>query len=383
MTAAPLQLSRGNTIIAVLLVLFGLQQVRWVVAQGYGDWSAFWAAGATAGTPDLLDPHKHAAWQNAHHVLTTIFPYLPGAAWLFAPSKGLSLPTGYLLNFGVMIVAAIAAATFASRIYRTPIAVSMLLILAWAPSMASLCTGQNSLLGLMFCATAIFGLAGNAPIVAGLAVGMLLYKLPYAIPFIVLLVVRRNVRALGVVIACACVWYLVSVSATAGDWHWPAHYASALQGYFNADFHANATKAVSVSGLLLRAGVPGPVALTFGALLLLVAAPLLARAPVLEAASFAPLLALAAGPHTLPYDAVLAIPALFYVFTHMTEPLRTRLMAASYVVAPVWIFTGFLHFDVLAVLCDGLALAWIVKGYNESTARGYFGIAHSGDRRQA
>jgi len=102
----------------------------------------------------------------------------------------------------------------------------------------------------------------------------------------------------------------------------------------------------------------------------------------LESASFAPLIAIAAGPHILPYDAVLAIPALLYIFTGAGEPFRTRFMVAFYLIAPVWFFTGYLHFDVLAVLCDGLVLAWIVKGYNESTARPHLGIAHSRDRRQ-
>ncbi len=383
MIAAPLRLSPPRTVIALLLVLFGLQQVRFVIAQGYGDWSAFWAAGATAGTSSLLDPALHAAWQRAQHLETTIFPYLPGFAWFWYPFKPLALSWGYAFNFALMSIAGVFSGLLAARMYRIHPAASVLLIFAWAPAMSSLATGQNSLLGLLLCFVAILGLLSNSAFVAGLAVGALLYKIPYAVPFIILLAARREIRALGIVVLWACVWYLISATATGSDWQWPVHYASALRGYFSADFHQNAIKAISIPGLLMRAGLPDVLALAFGALLLVVAIPLLVRAPALEAASFTPLLAIAVGPHILPYDAVLALPALLYLFTHVEEPLRTRFMAAFYLIAPVWFFTGYLHFDVLAVLCDGLALAWIVKGYNESTARAHLGIAHSGDRGQA
>jgi hypothetical protein len=212
---------------------------------------------------------------------------------------------------------------------------------------------------------------------------VLLYKLPYALPFVALLAVRRNGRALLMVAACAVLWYFASVAATAGDWHWPAHYVSALQGYAAADARFNAEKAAGLPLLLLRAGVPQFTAMLCGAALFALALPLLARMPALEAASFTPLIGLAAGPHTLPYDLALILPALWYLMTHLTEPLRTRAVCTIYVLAPLWLLSGVVHFDVLALICEGLALAWLLKGLSESTFGANLNIADPRNRSKA
>jgi hypothetical protein len=105
-------------------------------------------------------------------------------------------------------------------------------------------------------------------------------------------------------------------------------------------------------------------------------------API-EACSLALLAGLAASPHTLPYDLALALPAVFFLMTHMREPLRTRVICMLYLIAPLWLLSGILHFDVLAVICDGLAIAWIWKGYNEPAPGTDFDIAHSRNRSEA
>lgn len=363
--------------------MLALVQVRFVIAQRFGDWSAFWAAGATAGTSDLLDPARHAAWQLHHHVLTTIFPYLPGAAWVLAPFKNVPLAAGYAINFALMAAAAAGAAVIAARIYRISRGLSLVFAFAWAPTIAALATGQNSPLGLLLAMLAIAGIASGSWPAAGLAVGLLLYKLTYALPLIALLAVRRNLPALALAAACGAVWYLASVAATAGDWHWPMHYAQALQSYAGADARFNAVKAISIPHVLMRLGTPQTGAMLAGLGLFLLALPLLARMRALEAASFTPLLGLAAGPHTLPYDLALMLPALYYVMTHVPEPLRTRCICALYLIAPLWLLSGILRFDVLAVVCDGLVLVWLLKGLHESTTRADIRIADSRNRGQA
>lgn len=381
MTALPLRLSRDRVVLyASALIVLCLVQVRFVVAQRFGDWSAFWAAGATAGTADLLDPRRHGEWLAAHHLLRTIFPYLPGAAWIWYPFRSLSLGAGYACSFVLMALAALGAALAAARAYTIPRYAAVLLTFAWAPVIAALATGQNSPLGLLLSMCAIAALVLGSPAGAGIAVGLLLYKLPYALPFVALFAVRRNFRALGVVALFAAGWYFASLAATGGDWNWPAHYLAALHGYFGADFRFNADKSLAIPAMLMRVGVAPPAALTVGALIFVAALPLLARKPLLDAASFAPLIALVCNSHTLPYDAALAVPALFYTMVTATEPLRTRLIAALYLAAPLWLLSGIWHFDILTVLCDGLALAWMVKGYYESTARSNLRIADSRDR---
>lgn len=384
MNGAPLRMSRERIVMyAIALTALCLVQVRFVVAQKFGDWSAFWAAGATVGTSALLDPHLHAAWMAAHHLQKTIFPYLPGAAWILLPVKPLSLSAGYAVNFAVMSSAAVAAALLAARIYGVQRSIAAVLVFAWAPLVAALATGQNSPAGLLLCMLAIAALAANAETAAGLAAGALLFKWPYALAFVVLFAVRRQYRALAVVAASAAIWYLISVAATAADWAWPVHYVQAVHGYFAADAQFNAVKAVGLPMLLMRAGIPAWCAIGAGILLFASALRPLARAPLLESASMVPAIALAASPHTLPYDCALALPGLFYFMTHAAEPLRTRLICAVYIIAPFWLLSGILHFDVLAAAVDGLVIVWIVKGYNESTSRADFHVADSGDRREA
>ncbi|HZZ64236.1 MAG TPA: glycosyltransferase family 87 protein [Candidatus Baltobacteraceae bacterium] len=384
MIEAPLRIGRDRALLyGTALILLCLTQVRFVVAQGFGDWSAFWAAGATAGTMDLLDPQRHAIWQTAHQLPTTIFPYLPAVAWLYFPFKPLSIPAGYAANFLLMSLLAALGAVIAARVYLLRLEFTMLATFAWPPVVAALSTGQNSPLGLAGAMCAVWGIAGESALIAGLSIGLLLYKFTYAVPFIVLCLLRKQWRALGVVFVCAAAWYLASAGATAGDWLWPQHYVAALHGYFAADAQHNAVKAISLPGLLLRAGVAAPLAFCAGAALFAAALPALIRSNLLEAASFAPLVGLAANPHTQPYDAVLALPAIVYFATHAAEPWRTRVVAAIYVLAPLWLLSGVLRFDVLAILCDVPVLLWLLKGYDESTSRPYIGIADSGDRSQA
>lgn len=384
MIANPLRLSRDRVFLyGTLLAAVCLVQVRFVIAQGFGDWSSFWAAGSTVGTADLLDPKRHAAWQLTHHLLTTMFPYLPGAAWFLLPVKALPLAGGYALNFVLMAVATGAAAVIAARVYRLPRSFTAVSSFAWAPSIAALATGQNSPLGLLLSMAAIAALVADSWFASGLAVGLMLYKLPYALPFIALLAVRRNGRALAVVGACAATWYFAGVAATAGDWHWPAHYADALRAYAGPDARFNAVKAISVPQLLVRAGVSQAAGILAGALLFALSLPLLRRWPVLAAASFTPLLGLALGPHTLPYDLALALPAIYYLVTHLREPLRTRFISAAYVLAPFWLLSAVLRFDVLAVICEGMVLLWLITSLHESAPEYDIRIPDTANRSQA
>jgi hypothetical protein len=384
MVAGPLRLSRERAFLyGGALASLCLVQVRFVVAQNFGDWSAFWAAAATVGTRDLLDPARHTAWQVHHHLLTTVFPYLPGAAWFLLPVKPVSLAAGYAINFFLMLSASCAAAIAAARIYGLSRAFASIAAFAWAPTIAALATGQNAPLGLLLAVYAVGGLAAGSWLATGFAVGLLLYKLPYALPFVALLVVRRQGRALGIVLLCAAAWYVLSVAATAGDWQWPVQYAHALAEYAGPDARFNAVKAISIPQLLLRAGAAPSLAMFLGAAIFVTALPLLARRPLLEAASFTPLLGLAAGPHTLPYDLAFGLPALYYLMTHLSEPVRTRVICVAYVAAPLWLLSGVLRFDVLAVVCNGLVLVWLMKGLHESTPGPDLRIADSRNRGEA
>ena len=63
----------------------------------------------------------------------------------------------------------------------------------------------------------------------------------------------------------------------------------------------------------------------------------------------------ATSPHAWPYDAVLALPAIFWLIAEVAEPVRTRWVAGMYAVAPTWLLAHLLGGDLLAVPVLGLA----------------------------
>jgi hypothetical protein len=136
----------------------------------------------------------------------------------------------------------------------------------------------------------------------------------------------------------------------------------------------------------MRAGASSSIAIFAGAAFFTLTIPLLLRMPLPEACGLALVAGLASSPHTLPYDLALALPAVFYVVTRVREPVRTRLTCMIYLAAPLWLLSGLLHFDILAVICDGLAIAWILKGYKgtyEPASGTDFDVADSRNRSKA
>ena len=51
---------------AIGLTVIGLAPVVGAFVNAYHDWPAFWSAGATVGTPDLVPADAHIAWQRDH-----------------------------------------------------------------------------------------------------------------------------------------------------------------------------------------------------------------------------------------------------------------------------------------------------------------------------
>jgi hypothetical protein len=71
------------------------------------------------------------------------------------------------------------------------------------------------------------------------------------------------------------------------------------------------------------------------------------------------LVGLAASPHAWPYDAAVALPAAFWVMTTVAEPWRTRIIVGAFAVAPLWLASNVIHFDLLALVIVGGAIAWL------------------------
>jgi hypothetical protein len=349
------------------LALIGLSQLRFVSSVGhYWDWVDFYVAGATAGTRALLDPAAHAAWGEAHKIPVTAFAYMPGFAWVLAPAAHLSIPWGFALNAVLMSLMAIVAAGLAARVYSLDRAQAIYMTIGWAPVTAAVVTGQNSPLALVLSLVAIDGLARDDDLRAGLAVGALAYKPTYALAFGVLILAYRKWKVIGVVAACGVVWYVASAYAAGGDWMWPRPYLQSLADYVGPDFAYNRYKAVSVPGVLMLAGGSSGVAFGVGMVLLVGGLVWLRvrRVGVMQAASLTGAIAVATSPHAWPYDAVIALPALFWVAQNGKEPGRTRGIVIAYAVAPVWLASHALGFDPFAIVVIGGTAGLLVAGVN-------------------
>jgi Glycosyltransferase family 87 len=339
------------------LFLVGLTQLRFVKSVGhFWDWLDFYIAGSLAGSRALLDPPARDAWGAAHHLPVTAFAYVPAFAWVFVPTSHMSVASGFVVNAVVMLAICGAASLVATRIYGLTPSLSLLMILAWAPTTGAIVTGQNSPLGLLLSLLAILGLVRDQAVLAGVAIGALCYKPTYGIPFLLLLLVFRKWKVLGVAAACGVAWYALSATAAGGDWLWPEAYLRSLKAYVGPDFAYNAPKAVSIPGLLLRLGTPDSIAFALGLLLLIAATFMMRRFSLLRAASVAGLIGVATSPHAWAYDAAVGLPALFWVVKEMPEPRRTNFVVAAYVIAPLWLASNVLRVDLLAIVVIGLAL---------------------------
>jgi hypothetical protein len=349
---------------AIALVLIGLAPIGGSIANAFHDWPAFWSAGATVGTPDLLDPARHLAWQVAHGLPEAFFPYPPGTAWLYAPFAALPLGVGFALNGFLMLAAAAGAGVVLARTFGVSDATGALATLAFAPVTASVVLGQNGPLGLLLAALAIAGLATERPILTGLATGLLLYKPTYAAPLLGLLLLRRRWSALAIAIAVGEVWYVVDTAAADGEWGWPAAWIDGIRGYLVADFAGNADKAISIPGLVARLPVPEWLPVVAGALVVVAALPRLLRAPIADAAVGACLVGVAVSPHAWGYDAALAVPALIWLlagYGPWSAATRRRALVVAYALGPLWLVSRQTVVSAVAFIVLGLLALWLVR----------------------
>jgi hypothetical protein len=360
----PLRIASGRFWLwALALCVVGAVVIVGSPFNGFIDFPQFWAAGRTAGTPDLLDPARHEAWQQANGIARLgFFPYPPGVAWLFVPFALFPLATGFWLSALAMVLLVAASGVLGARIFGLDRRIGLVAAFAWAPCLASAALGQNAPLGLFLVLLTIEGLRRDDGWLAGLGAGLLLYKPTLALPVLGLLLLRRRWMALAVAGGVAAGWYLAGVAAAAGDWSWPGHWWAGLGDYYSTDTAGNAGKAMSLPGLLGGHGVPAPVALALGAIVAAAAVPRLLRAPITEAGAGACLVGLAVSPHSLNYEAALLLPALMWSVgstSGLREPARTWLLSAAYLIAPAYMVSAVIGLSPLAVITLAATVIWI------------------------
>jgi hypothetical protein len=84
----------------------------------------------------------------------------------------------------------------------------------------------------------------------------------------------------------------------------------------------------------------------------------------MQAASLTGAIAVASSPHAWPYDAAIALPALFWVASKGEEPGRTRGIVIAYAVAPLWLASHALGVDPFAIVVIGGTAGLLVAGVN-------------------
>lgn len=346
---------------AVALATLGLVPIDTALVNGGGDFPAFWAAGATVGTPALVDGASHAAWQVAHGVAVDYWRYPPAVAYFFAPFSLLPIWLGFVIQAVLMLTLVGVAGLLLARIFELPASPALLLAFTWTPTAASADIGQNAPVAVVLALWAIDALRRDSSLEAGLAAGLMLYKPTLGLPIIGLLLIRGCWQALAVAGGVAVAWYLASVAAAAGDWGWPVSWWNGMQPWLSPDLIRNADKAISLPGLLGRLpGVPLWLPVACGAALVLLALRGLVRAPIVEAGSAACLLAMAAGPRVWGYEAGLLSPILAWAVSGgLSEPWRTRLVFTAVPLGLLWLVSAYTVVSGVAVIVAVATAMWL------------------------
>jgi hypothetical protein len=328
-------------------------------ANRWQDWPVFWSAGATVGTPDFLDESRHFAWQSAHGVIEYFFPYPPAAGWFFWPFGQMPEWLGFLTISIFMLALVAVAGLLLARAFGLPRELSLLLAYAWAPLTGSIAIGQNAPLTVVLALWAIDALRRDRPTEVGIAVALLMYKPSLGLPLLGLLVLRSRWRDFSIVLVFLAGGYLASVAAAAGDWAWPAAWLEQLGPWLARDLAGHTDKAVSIPTLLGGVStIPSWIASACAVVLVALSIPGLVRAPVLEAASAACLVALVAGPRVWGYEAGLALPILGWAIAGgVREPWRTRLICVAVPLGLTWLVSVYTRVSLVAPI---LAVAYVM-----------------------
>ena len=324
------------------------------------DWTDFWGAGHTVGTPSLMDWRLHEAWQTQQGFNPSPWRYPPAYALLFWPVSFLPVGVGFAINTVVMLALIGVSGLLVARLFGLATAFGVSLAFAWTPALMAVDMGQNMPLAVVLALWAIDALRRDRELEAGLAVGLLMYKPTLGLPLLGFLLLRRCWRAFEVAGVVCGVGYVLSVAAAAGDWLWPIAWWRGLESMAGLDLAVNSTKAVSVPTFLdLAPQTAGALALLAGALVVVVSLRGLVRAPMVEAASAACMIGLVAGPRVYSYETGMLLPILAWAAAGgLSEPWRTRLLLVAPIVGLFWLLSPFTQLNSVTVVVFVAVLSW-------------------------
>lgn len=202
-----------------------LWQMRDFIAQGYGDFTAFYTAGKMVGrgqASSLYD--RRAQWEVQQEFASTVrirqgpIPYLrpPFEALLFALFAYLPYPLAWCLWMALKICI-LFTVPWLLRPYMPggpwiSIPVSVLLCLSFFPVAFDLLQGQDVVLLLLLFTLAYRAMQRRADWTAGIFFALGLFKFHLVIPVMLVLLLRRKLRVVLGFLATASVLLLVSAA---------------------------------------------------------------------------------------------------------------------------------------------------------------------------
>jgi alpha-1,2-mannosyltransferase len=353
-------------------------------ARGWLDFSAFYAAGALAFSPQVLQLGSIAGFQAQHGLPNTPFLYPPAIAIIYAPLTSLPYDLAAGLHVAVQGLALVAAALLASRIYDLPPTWTLIGAFAWAPAAAAVVSGQNSVVLLLLALIGAWAM-GRGPdgkSIGGLAIGIAAYRPHLGLPLTALAIWRREWVVAGFAVMVLLAQYALGVVATGGDMAWPADWLSTIAAETANDFKSVGWQAVGLPGILGRVSLfgsapgalLGPALLGYlvGAWLVISALRPLRHAEPGRAMALTCALALFAGPRGFTYDGTLLLPAVAVIAREAADrgwPWSFRwLLAAGYGLGLAWPLGEFLAISPLALVVLVAPLALLGRGPFRSLA---------------
>ncbi len=356
-------------VVAAWLPALGMPLRDWL------DFSAFYAAGALAFTPEVTELGAITAFQTDGGLPITPFVYPAGMALPYAPLSALPYGLAAAVHLVLMLAALAAAALLWASLGSLPTLSRRWFVLgalAWGPAAAGVISGQNTSVALLLVVMVAWALAHDRQVIAGFAAGLLAYKPQLGAPMMGLLLVRTRWAALIVSVAVLGLHYLLGVVATGGSLDWPVAWLQTVTDYQGADFVANGWQSVSLPSfgrqLEILVGVPGLtiVGYVIAGAIVLACLPAMRRLPVPEAVALAAACGLLISPHAWVYDATLLLPALAVMAARAQQrgwPWQDRWwLAAAYIIALTWPLGGALGFTLVPLLVLAAPFVLLERG---------------------
>lgn len=364
--------------VSFIAVIVGADGARSLTGRVGGDFPAFYGAGSIVADGDLerlYDPTRQAEAQvdllGEGSVL--YFAYPPPVAAAYSLLAHLPYVLAYAVHTAVMLAALLLAYLLLRPLLpiERPHDVTVAAVtLTFLPVFMAVTLGQNSAIVILLVAASWRFAREGRDEVAGLALGLLLFKPQYAVPLIGLHVLRGRWRLVGISAMVAIAWWSAGVAMLGRSWttEWIAQV-----GDFNAvDAEINGDNAVSFLGMAEHVlGVGSTAAVLFGGALAMATGLVLAmmwrrraddQLALPMAAGSAGILLIS--PHAMFYDAgllVLTVAGLAVV----GRGRLGRLVAIGWLVGALHPLKGVLGLTPVSVVVLG-ALALVVHTWRRT-----------------